>query len=201
MTKIACIILTLNEEPRIEEALKQFRRYVNFILVVDGESTDKTVEIAKKYANKTVIHTFSGSFADEKNYARTLVPVDCDYLLWADADERWDLGFLRRIEWRIDQFPSRYGCFRIPRIELPDPSKSYPDYQVRVFPNSRDIEWKGEIHEIPIYKPENIPLDQLDQEIRQKKLPVFTADDYPILHLPRRTNGVKRPWWNKEKKE
>lgn len=194
MTKIAAILLTLNEEFRIEEALKRFKPYVDYLLVVDGESTDKTAQIAKKTADRVITLVIPGGFAAQKNYARILVPKDCDYLLWADADEIWDQEFLRKVKWRIDQFPSKYGCIRLPRIELPDPSKSYPDYQVRVFPNSRDIEWRGQIHEVPIYKPENIPLDQLDQEIRQKLLPVFTADDYPIIHLPRRTD-IKRSWW------
>lgn len=194
MIKIATIMLTLNEEPRIAEALKQFRPYVSFILVVDGESTDKTVQIAKKIADRVITLVSPGGFAAQKNYARRLIPKDCDYLLWADADERWDLGFLRHVKDWIEQFPGKYCCFRLPRIQLPDPSKSYPDYQIRVFPNSRDIEWSGKIHETPIYIPEGIPIDQLDQDIRRSKLPVSTADNYPIVHLPRRSD-IKRSWW------
>ena len=195
MSKIAVIMLTLNEELRIEEALKQFREHVDFILVVDGESTDKTVKLAEKYADKVVIHPFSGSFAKEKNYARTLVPKDCTWLLWADADERWDPSFISKIKWWIKHFqPAKYGCIRFPRIELPDPTDSYPDYQLRIFPNRRDIEWRGKIHETPYYIPENKPLDNLDKESREKILPIWNADNYPIIHLPRRKD-IKRKWW------
>jgi len=33
---------------------------------------------------------------------------------------------------------------------------------------------------------EGVPIDQVS---------VKTLNLYPIIHLPRRTDGVKRPWW------
>ena len=195
MVKIATIMLTLNEEPRVADALKQFKPHVDYILVVDGESTDKTVELAKKYANKVVIRAFSGSFAAEKNYARTLVPKDCNWLLYFDADEIWDKGFLWNMTNKLKEVEESFGIgvFRFPRVNLPD-AKNYPDYQCRLFPNSRDIQWKGDIHEIPWFMPEDIPLDHVDKAERKKKTPVLNADTYPIIHLPRRTD-IKRSWW------
>jgi len=90
--KVACVILTKDEEPRIEDCLKHIRPYVDYILVLDGESTDRTVEIAKKYADKVVVKPFSGSFAEERNYAQTLIPKDFGWILWVDADELFDVG-------------------------------------------------------------------------------------------------------------
>jgi glycosyltransferase involved in cell wall biosynthesis len=191
--KVACILLTLNEEPRIEECLNEWRPHVDFILIVDSQSTDNTVKIAKKIADKVIVRPFSGSFAEEKNFARKQVPKDCGWIAWADVDEKWDPGFLKRLKWLLEHSPVG-GVIRLPRIVLPDPSKSYPDYQVRVFPNSRDIEWRGKTHEIPYYIPENTRLDNLDAESREKKLPIMNADEFPILHLPRRTD-MKRSWW------
>ena len=192
--KVACIVLTRNEEPRIEGCLKHIRPYVDYLLVVDGESTDETVEIAKGYADRVRVRPFSGSFAEEKNYARTLVR-DYRWILWCDADERFDNGFLRNIKGNLED-AEKYdqGCFRFPRINLPD-GKNWPDYQVRLIRNSRDIEWRGTVHEVPYFKPEDIPLDELDQEGRERKLGVSTVDGYPILHLPRREDE-RREWWN-----
>lgn len=195
MIKIAAVILTLNEEPRIEEVLKQFKPHVDFILVVDGESIDKTVELAEKYTNHVTIRAFSGSFATEKNNAGKQVPTDCNWLLYFDADEVWDKGFLRNMRNKLKEVEETFGIgiFRFPRVNLPD-GKNYPDYQCRLFPNSRDIQWKGDIHEVPWFIPENIRLDQVDKSDREKKIPVFNADDYPIIHLLRRTD-IKRIWW------
>ncbi len=191
---IAAIILTKNEEERMEECLKHIRPYLDHILVVDGESTDKTVEIAKEYADRVEVRPFSGSFAEEKNYARTLVPKDCGWIFWCDADERFDNGFLRKIKENLEDAENYHQvCFRFPRINLPD-GKDWPDYQVRLIRNSRDIEWRGKVHEVLYFKPEDIPLDELDQEEREMKLGIATVDGFPILHLPRREDE-RREWW------
>lgn len=59
MTKISIIIPTLNEEKIIEKmllALKEFNAFDHEIIVSDGLSKDKTVELAQKYADKVVVH-------------------------------------------------------------------------------------------------------------------------------------------------
>lgn len=199
-------MLTLNEEDRIEEALMQFKNHVDYILVWDGGSTDRTVKIAEKIADKVVINKVDDTdFAKEKNMAREAVPKDCVWLLWFDVDERWDKGFVGAIKYWIEQLdhldergtPQSSGCVRFPRINMPKPSESWPDYQVRIFPNSRDILWKGKTHEVPYYMPTNMPLDQMNKdEMIEKGLkifPVWTAKNYPIIHLPRQK--VNRSWW------
>ena len=59
--KISIIIPTLNEEKLLEQTLLQFddefKKNNNIELIVsDGGSKDKTIEIAKKYADKVVLH-------------------------------------------------------------------------------------------------------------------------------------------------
>ncbi len=66
-------------------------------------------------------------------------------------------------------------------FNLPD-GKDYPDFQVRLFKNSRDIEWRGTVHEVPYLKTENVPLDEVDQAKRIKRLGVGSAENCPILH-------------------
>jgi len=192
--KVACVVLTLNEEPRIRECLKHLRPYVDYLLVLDGRSSDRTVEIAEKYADLVEVRPFSGSFAEEKNYARTLVPKDCGWILWCDADERFDHGFLRNLRENLED-AEKYDqvCFRFSRINLPD-GRNWPDYQVRLIRNSRDVEWRGKVHEVPYYKPEDIPLDEIDKGERERWLGVSTVNGYPILHLPRREDE-RREWW------
>lgn len=195
MVKIACIMLTLNEQPRIENSLKWVSPYVDYFLVIDGESTDGTIEEAKRYADNVIIRRFSGSFAEEKNYARTLVPTDHRWILWIDADEIWDVGFLKSMRRLIENAEKRGAtAYRFPRINLPNPEKSFPDYQTRLFQNSKDILWKEKVHEVPWLITENIPLDQADNKKRKAIIPISTMDDYPIIHLPRRKD-LQRPWW------
>lgn len=194
--RVAAVILTKNEEPRIEECLKHLRPHVDYILVIDGRSTDKTHEIAIKYVNTILMepHKHMGNFAAIKNFARKMVPRENSWILWVDSDERFDAGFLRYIKDRIQFAEETHAvCFRFPRINLPD-GKDWPDYQVRLFMNSQDIEWRGKTHEVPYLKTYDLPLDKLDEEKRGEKLYVITADRYPIVHLPRREDD-KRSWW------
>ena len=194
--EVGCVLLTLNEQTRIEPSLNQFKKYVDYILVLDGESTDRTVEIARKIADRVEVHKFSGSFAEEKNYARTLVSKSCRWILWADADEIWDEGFLAGLQDNLQNAEKDHvACFRFARINLPD-ARNYPDYQVRLFLNSRDILWRGQLHEIPYLVNENIPLDSADKNERTTKLGVCTIDKYPLIHLPRRKD-LSRIWWKK----
>ncbi|TFH46834.1 MAG: glycosyltransferase [ANME-2 cluster archaeon] len=53
---VSVVVCTKNEESRIEDCLKSIvNNNPGEIIVVDGESTDTTIDIAKKYTNK-VIH-------------------------------------------------------------------------------------------------------------------------------------------------
>ena len=51
MQKISAVITAYNEEKNIEKCLKSLK-FVDEIIVVDNNSTDKTLEIAKKYTDK-----------------------------------------------------------------------------------------------------------------------------------------------------
>ena len=54
MADLSVVILTKNEEACIAECLESVK-WANEIIVVDDESADKTVEIAKKYTNR-ILH-------------------------------------------------------------------------------------------------------------------------------------------------
>ncbi|MFX1567018.1 MAG: glycosyltransferase [Promethearchaeota archaeon] len=87
--KISVIIPTYNEENHIKETLiavkKQICNFSYEIIVADGQSVDKTVSIAKKYA-KVYISPKKGkshqiNFAVPKTYGSILVFLDADTLI------------------------------------------------------------------------------------------------------------------------
>jgi len=196
MVKVACVLLTFNEEADIEQCLKQFRVHIDYILVLDGGSKDTTAELARRVADAVVVKPFSGSFADEKNHAWSLLPKDIDWILWPDPDEKWDHDFLINIKKKVEEAEkARVVCFRFPRVNLPD-CKNWPDYQLRFVKNSKDFEWRGKLDEVLWWKPQNIPLDQADKADREIKLGIGEADEHPIIHLKRITHK-QREWWMK----
>ena len=85
---ISFIIPTLNEEKTIEKTLKNLSEYFGEkeIIVSDGRSSDKTIEIAKKYTDKVIIHDGKTrqTIAGGRNVAAKTAKGD--YILFLDAD-------------------------------------------------------------------------------------------------------------------
>jgi len=82
--KITAIIPTFNEENYIEDAIKSVS-FADEVIVIDSYSTDKTVELAKKYKVRLIQRVFD-DFSTQKNFAIDQASNNWIYLL--DADER-----------------------------------------------------------------------------------------------------------------
>jgi glycosyltransferase involved in cell wall biosynthesis len=94
---ISLVIPTLNEEKNIKESLLSLREqtYKDFeIIIADGGSKDKTVEIARKYADKVVVYKGSG-ISEAKN--RGVREAKGEILVFTDADTKFENYWLERI--------------------------------------------------------------------------------------------------------
>ena len=83
---ISAIILTYNEELNLEQCLKSIADLVSEVIIVDSGSTDKTLEIAKRYGAKIYTHPFVNQ-AEQFNWALDNVQIAGDWILKLDADE------------------------------------------------------------------------------------------------------------------
>lgn len=81
---LSVIVITKNEEGNIRACLESVR-WADQIVVVDAESADRTVDIAKEYTAQVHVRPWEG-FAAAKQYA--LEQCTSDWVLWLDADER-----------------------------------------------------------------------------------------------------------------
>lgn len=86
---ISIIIPTLNEEKIIEKTLKNLKEISAFpaeIIISDGRSQDRTLEIAKKYSDKVVV--YEGKERQTIGGGRNLgaKKAEGEYLLFLDAD-------------------------------------------------------------------------------------------------------------------
>jgi len=93
---ISVVILTFNEEKNIEECLKSVHDWADEIFVVDSYSTDKTLEIAKKYTDKIYQHPFV-DYAKQRNWAFANLPIKNEWILNLDADHRIDESLKKMI--------------------------------------------------------------------------------------------------------
>ena len=84
MQKISVIVITKDEEKNIAECLSSVK-WADEIIVVDAESSDKTVTIAKKFTDKVYLKKWEG-YVKQKQYA--LSQAENDWVFSLDADER-----------------------------------------------------------------------------------------------------------------
>ncbi|MDZ7626518.1 MAG: glycosyltransferase family 2 protein [Ignavibacteriaceae bacterium] len=84
MNKISVTVITKNEEKNISDCLKSVA-WADEIIVVDSESTDRTVELAKQFTDKIFIRKWEG-YVPQKRYALSLAANE--WVLSLDADER-----------------------------------------------------------------------------------------------------------------
>ncbi len=111
MSKLSVITLALNEEHNIAACLESVR-WADEIIVVDSGSTDKTVEMAKKYTDKVLTVEWRG-YGATKNFA--LAQSLGDWVLWLDADERVPEGLAQEIQQVIREDNETFAAFSVAR--------------------------------------------------------------------------------------
>lgn len=90
-SNLTVVIPTLNEELDIENCLKSVKDIAHEILVVDSGSTDRTLEIAKKFKAKIISYDFK-SFSDTRNFADDNSSGDWILSIEADVTVSKELG-------------------------------------------------------------------------------------------------------------
>jgi glycosyltransferase involved in cell wall biosynthesis len=85
MAKISACIISFNEEKKIEDCLKSLQSVADEIIVIDSNSTDNTVNIARKYTDKIYTQAFLG-YGKQKNLATS--KANYNWIINLDCDER-----------------------------------------------------------------------------------------------------------------
>jgi len=81
---ISVIMITLNEEARIEKTLKALVDWVDEIVIIDAHSQDKTRSIAQALGARVIDHSFEG-YGPQKRFAED--HASHQWVLALDADE------------------------------------------------------------------------------------------------------------------
>jgi glycosyltransferase involved in cell wall biosynthesis len=84
MSSLSVYIMVQNEEKRVRTTLENIKDLADEIVVIDGGSTDRTVEVCREYTENIFVHAFEG-YAKQRRYA--LTKVTGDWVLAIDSDE------------------------------------------------------------------------------------------------------------------
>jgi len=111
---ISVVILTYNEEKNIEECLKSVYGWVEDIFIVDSGSTDKTLEITKRYTDKIYTHDFENQ-AKQLNWGLKNLPIDTKWIMRLDADERVTDELKNELLEKLTHFSESVTCLYLKR--------------------------------------------------------------------------------------
>ena len=103
---VLAIIAALNEEEGVGLTIAELRQYLEkpWVLVVDGKSRDRTVEIAKNLDADVVFQEGKGK-GDAMAYAIKQVNADVDYVVFTDADYTYPAEHIPRMIRILEENP------------------------------------------------------------------------------------------------
>jgi len=140
---ISAIVVCYNEEERIGRCLESLT-WCDEIVVVDAFSTDRTVEICRRYTDKVVQRAWKG-YREQKAFAHSLATRDWVFLV--DSDERVTPELRAEILAALAAQDERCAGYAVPRLVYYLGrwwwrGGWYPDYDVRLFRRERAT-WGG----------------------------------------------------------
>lgn len=159
MPKISVVINTRNEEENLPKALKSVEDLADEIVVVDMESEDKTVSIAKKAGAKVFSHKQTGYVEPARNFA--ISKATSEWILILDADEEIPPMLADKLKQLVKDDKADY--YRLPRKNIIfrkwiKHSRWWPDYNIRFFKKGKVL-WSERIHSVPQTQGKGLDLD------------------------------------------
>lgn len=141
-------IITYNEENRIGRTLDSIKEIADEIIIVDSESEDKTVEIAKSKGAKVFVEKWKG-YGLQKN--SVLEKCKGEWILLIDADEVISLKLKKKIKNIIDNRNNEYNVYKIKLRNICFKKEikfgGWDDYVIRLWRNGKVKINNREVHE------------------------------------------------------
>lgn len=174
MAKISVVINTLNEEKELPRAIASVSGFADEIVVVDMESTDSTVVVAKKLGAKVFTHKRINYVEPTRNFA--IGKAQGDWILILDIDEILPKTLQKKLLSIIRTSKNDY--FRLPRKNIIfgkwiKHSRWWPDYNIRFFRKGH-VSWNEVIHAVPMTSGRGA-------DIPAKEVFAIVHDNYPDL--------------------
>ena len=151
MRKTLSVVLAVyNEENNLSACLDSIKGIADEIVVVDGSSEDKTVEIAKKFGARVKITTNKPIFHINKQMAIDMTTKD--WILQLDVDERVSEELKKEIQLTINNTQLTLNGYWIPRKNwflgrFLLKGGQYPDYTLRLYKRGKGRLPQRDVHE------------------------------------------------------
>ena len=162
--QLSAVIITFNEEDKIGRCLDSLKKVADEIIVVDSNSTDRTVEICQSY-NATVINQSFLGYIEQKNFA--LDKANFDIVISLDADEVLSPRLIESILVIKQNFTS--DAFEFNRLtnycgKWIKHGGWYPDTKIRIW-NKNKGKWGGTNPHDKVILAENTKVEKLQGDL------------------------------------
>lgn len=107
MIPVSVCIIAKNEEEHIEKCLRLVHKHPFEIIVTDTGSTDRTKEIAAKYADKVLDYTWVDDFSAARNFC--ISQATHDWILVLDCDEFIEKLNFSEMQQLMQEYPYAIG--------------------------------------------------------------------------------------------
>ena len=145
---LSVIVITRNEERNIAECLESVS-WADEIVVVDAQSSDRTIELARQFTKKIYVNKWQG-YGESKNFA--LTHVTHEWVLWLDADERVSADLRNEIQHILSASGNIFAGYEVARRayflgKWIRHCGWYPGYVTRLFQKSAGKFLTSRVHE------------------------------------------------------
>ena len=147
MIKLSAVVITYNEERNIERCLNSVKGIADELIVVDSDSSDRTIPIAKANGATVIIQPFLG-YGAQRIFTDSC--ASNDWVLMLDADE-WVSEELAASILEFKKGPTANAC-KFARLnkyrgKWIKHGTWYPDRKIRLYDRTKGT-WKGgNVHE------------------------------------------------------
>jgi len=197
---IGVSIIARNAEPSIGECISSVEKYVDQVVVVlAGESTDKTAEVAKQASEKTELYDFEwcDDFSAARNYA--LSKMNTDWIMWVDSDDVVENA--DQIPGIVANTPSHIAAIWLPYFYAFDDCGNTTTLfdRERIMRKKIGWVWRGRVHETvaPLNNPVNYAKNE-DVKIIHKHMDIGgsrSERNFKLLNLMHLESPEDRRVW------
>lgn len=148
MITVSLCMIVKNEARILARCLDSIADLMDEIIIVDTGSTDETKAIAAGYTDKVYDFTWTGDFAEARNFAFSM--ADMEYIYSADADEVLDernrAAFRRMKETLLPEIDivQMYYTNQLSHGTIYNFDK---ELRPKLFKRLRTFRWQGAVHE------------------------------------------------------
>lgn len=167
MTPISICVIAKNEEKHMENFLSAIKKHMGTypyeIVLVDTGSTDRTVEIAKKYTDKIFFFEWINDFSAARNYS--ISKASNDWILVLDCDEYLVEVNPAAFDWMVKEHPKAIGIITLHNCYKLNGFNSTSTDNLNRFFNRKLYHYESIIHEQLCPLSQDTPYERVDLSI------------------------------------